>query len=310
MKPKISVIVPVYKVEEYLHRCLDSILNQTYKHLEIILVDDESPDNCGDICEDYATKDDRIIVIHQKNQGLSCARNSGLEISTGAYITYVDSDDHLDVTMYEKMMKHVLEHDLEVIEIVPKTNTPKNCDDTLTIEDPVTASKRIISHTAFSVWRRLFKKSIVEDMRFIPGLIHQDVFYTMDLLKRITKNGFLNSTLYYYNTENISIIRSKYTLRKINTGIRATEYIVANVLDDPKLKETIDNYLVYYYTDHYFLLSRNTVLDPDKKYRKKLRKTIRQSLSFNNAAIRSLLVVSLPTKIMQLISTSYKSLKK
>lgn len=101
--PLISVIVPVYKVEPYLRRCIDSIRNQTYTNLEIILVDDGSPDNCGCICDEYAQKDKRILVIHQKNEGLSAARNSGLDRCTGAYIGFVDSDDCIHPEMYERL---------------------------------------------------------------------------------------------------------------------------------------------------------------------------------------------------------------
>lgn len=105
--PLISVIVPVYKVEPYLHRCIDSIRNQTYTNLEIILVDDGSPDNCGRICDEYAQKDKRIFVIHQENGGLSAARNSGLDRCSGAYIGFVDSDDCIHPEMYERLYKDI-----------------------------------------------------------------------------------------------------------------------------------------------------------------------------------------------------------
>ena len=102
LQEKISVIVPIYNVEDYLHRCVDSIINQTYTNLEIILVDDGSPDNCLKICDEYAKKDSRIKVVHKKNGGLSDARNAGLEIATGEYIGFVDSDDYISLYFYEK----------------------------------------------------------------------------------------------------------------------------------------------------------------------------------------------------------------
>lgn len=104
MEELISVIVPIYKVEAYLERCIRSIVNQTYKNLEIILVDDGSPDSCPDICDVWKEKDDRIKVIHKKNGGLSDARNAGMQIMTGTYISYIDSDDWVANDMYEKMM--------------------------------------------------------------------------------------------------------------------------------------------------------------------------------------------------------------
>lgn len=103
MNPKISIIVPVYKVEKYIHKCIDSILNQTFKDFEIILVDDGSPDNCGKICDEYAQKDDRVVVIHKENCGVSSARNAGLDIARGEYIGFVDSDDYIEDDMYENL---------------------------------------------------------------------------------------------------------------------------------------------------------------------------------------------------------------
>ena len=102
--PLISVIVPIYQVEAYLEECLDSILNQTYRQLEIILIDDGSTDRCGEICDRYASRDSRIKVIHQTNQGLSAARNAGMDIAIGEYISFIDSDDYIVPQYYEKML--------------------------------------------------------------------------------------------------------------------------------------------------------------------------------------------------------------
>lgn len=108
MSELISIIVPIYNVEKYIHRCIDSILCQSYKNIEIILVDDESPDNCGKICEDYAKKDQRIKVIHKNNGGLGFARNSGLEKATGKFVTFIDGDDYIGVTHIEEMYKSLV----------------------------------------------------------------------------------------------------------------------------------------------------------------------------------------------------------
>ena len=113
--PLISVIVPVYKTELYLKRCLDSIINQTYSNLEIILINDGSPDNCRSICDEYKQKDNRITVIHQQNQGQGTARNNGIKIATGDYISFVDSDDYLDLTTYEQTMNFMLENKLDIV---------------------------------------------------------------------------------------------------------------------------------------------------------------------------------------------------
>lgn len=110
----LSVIVPVYKVEPYLHRCVDSIRNQTYKHLQIILVDDGSPDRSGEICDEYAEMDARIIVVHQKNGGASAARNKGLQYAEGNYVAFVDSDDWIAPTMYETLVRMIERNDLDM----------------------------------------------------------------------------------------------------------------------------------------------------------------------------------------------------
>lgn len=311
MEQKVSVIIPIYKVEKYLIQCVESVINQTYKNIEIILVDDGSPDNCGKICDKYAKSDDRIIVIHQENKGLSCARNAGIEIATGTYIAFLDSDDHLNLSMIEIMLKYILNHNLEVLEIEPKHSNLKSnnvFDNTFTIEDPVTASKRILTGAKFAVWRRMYKRTLIEDMRFIPRIISEDVFYTMDLLKRITRYGHLNSAFYNYNLDSISIIRSKYSSEKITVAIRATEYITQNVIEHPELKKIVSNYITHYFTDHFFLLSRNTSIDPDKNFRKKIKKNIKKNISYRNANFRTMLVILMPYKIMELISSSYKSI--
>ena len=111
---QISVVVPVYKVEPYLRKCLDSIVNQTYRDLEIILIDDGSPDNCGRICDEYAERDARIRVVHQENSGLSAARNAGLKLVSGSYIGFVDSDDWIEPDMYSYLLGNALEYQADI----------------------------------------------------------------------------------------------------------------------------------------------------------------------------------------------------
>lgn len=112
---KLSVVIPIYNVEPYLRQCLDSVVNQTYRNLEIILVDDSSPDNCGRICDEYAQKDDRVLVIHKQNGGVSAARNDGIERATGEWITFVDSDDWCDLDYYEKLLREIKSQDVNVV---------------------------------------------------------------------------------------------------------------------------------------------------------------------------------------------------
>ena len=115
LQPLISVIVPCYNVEEYLPKCIESILNQTYRNLEILLVDDGSPDNCGRICDEYAAKDSRIRIIHKKNGGLSDARNAALDVMTGEYVTFIDSDDYVSDDYVEYLYKIIKESGVKIV---------------------------------------------------------------------------------------------------------------------------------------------------------------------------------------------------
>ena len=307
MKNKISVIVPVYKVEDYLHRCIDSIINQTHKNLEIILVNDGSPDNSGSICDEYALLDKRINVIHKINEGSSCARNAGLDIAVGDYISFIDSDDYIENRMFEVLLNYLKEHELEIVESIPNNKKNLNINNNnFRIEDKITTFKRVIQETGFAVWRRLYKRTLVEDLRFIPKIIHQDVFYTIDVLNRVNKIGICNTKFYNYNMDNESIIRSKYSLNKIKIGIMATEYIRNNTPKIKQVQEVVNNYVNHYYTDHYFLLSRNKDLDERNLYRKKLRKSVRKTLNKENCNLRSLLVAYMSPKVVTLISLFYK----
>ena len=112
--PTVSVIVPVYNVEKYIHRCVDSILGQTFSDLELIRVDDGSPDNCPSICDEYAAKDNRVRVIHQENRGLSAARNAGLDVMAGEFVSFVDSDDWLEDSFLEVMLKHIWNEESDI----------------------------------------------------------------------------------------------------------------------------------------------------------------------------------------------------
>ena len=125
MSQKVSIVIPIYNVEKYLDRCIKSVVNQTYSNLEIILVDDGSTDSSGSLCDLWAKNDKRIYVIHKQNAGLGMARNSGLELSTGEYIFFLDSDDYVDVTLVEKCLKKANEYDADVV-IYGRTNVDED----------------------------------------------------------------------------------------------------------------------------------------------------------------------------------------
>lgn len=140
VNPKVSIIVPVYNVEKYLDRCLTSLLNQTLQEIEIILVDDESPDHCPQMCDDYVQKDKRVKVVHKKNGGLGLARNSGLEVATGEYVAFIDSDDFVELDMMEKLYEEAACNHLDAI------YTEFNTDDYPGIESPSYGNKLFQTH--------------------------------------------------------------------------------------------------------------------------------------------------------------------
>ena len=207
--PLISVIIPVYNVEEYLTMCLDSVINQTYRNLEIILVDDGSTDKSGTICDEYALKDERVVVIHQKNGGLSAARNSGLDMANGDYIGFVDSDDYIDLDMYDLLLNFAIENNLDVsmcgsYNVFPDNKVKKR----ITFFNPVvTESKEQIINEIFinkrgglsvSVCTKLYKRDVIISKRFTVGKLSEDVFFIFEWLANTKRFGRIADCKYYY----------------------------------------------------------------------------------------------------------------
>lgn len=166
----LSVIIPVYNVEPYIRECVDSIINQTYKNLEIVLVDDGSPDNCGAICDEYAAKDSRVKVIHQKNQRLGAARNNGRKIATGDYITFVDSDDWLHLETVKWCMDAIEEYELDVI-YFGSFRSGKGGDGTgkVTMSDPRAIWEWCTKYEGSLAWGCIIRKEMWEGIYFAEG---------------------------------------------------------------------------------------------------------------------------------------------
>lgn len=203
----ISIIIPIYKVEPYLRRCVDSVLAQTYTDLEIILVDDGSPDNCGAICDEYAAKDPRIKVIHKQNGGLSDARNAGLDIMTGRYVGFVDSDDWIEPQMYERLMELMTQYDADMAfggvadDVVENgtVRTVKTSDygTTPLAEDKLSAMKRYF-HGSWSAWDKLYKALLFHEIRYPVGEINEDEAIVLQLLEQCQRICYTNEVFYHY----------------------------------------------------------------------------------------------------------------
>ena len=218
---KVSVIIPIYKVEKYLSRCLDSVVNQTLDDIEIVLVDDGSPDSCPEICDRYAKKDSRIKVIHKKNEGLGYARNSGMLIATGEYIAFLDSDDYVSKDMYEKVYSELKRTDADCC--VTGYVVKKDSGDEIHKENPlgtaVYESDDIITKVlagmlgskpdqardtdvGMSVWKCVYRKELLQDKGILfPSereLISEDIIFQIRVLPQVKRVCTLSEVMYYY----------------------------------------------------------------------------------------------------------------
>lgn len=216
-KPLISIVVPIYNVEKYLRACIDSILVQTYRNLEIILVDDGSPDGCSTICDEYKEKDQRIIVIHQKNRGLSGARNAGIDIAKGQYIGFVDSDDTIEPRMFEVLWNNIQSSGAGISicgrKIVDEKGNMFNKKYTRQEQIVLDGKEAIIemnSHRSFDMaaWDKLYDIELWEDIRYPEGKLSEDFFVIYQLLDKAKKVVWTPEPLYKYLLRSNSISRN------------------------------------------------------------------------------------------------------
>jgi glycosyltransferase involved in cell wall biosynthesis len=222
----VTIIIPIYNVELYISRCIESVLCQTYENIEIILVDDGSPDNCGRICDEYALKDSRIRVIHKENGGLSDARNVALDIATGKYVTFIDSDDFVSVDYVKILYGLINKYNASMsisgfLHYYEGKGMEKLCD-TSTIENYIHAFEAV--ETMFyqdkfetTAWGKLYKKDLFgDDIRYPKGLLYEDLPITYKLIIRAEKVAYTTQKTYFYVIRNNSIQRSAFNLHKMD----------------------------------------------------------------------------------------------
>lgn len=230
MDPLISIIVPVYNIEDYLDRCVESIVNQTYQNLEIIMVDDGSTDGSVQKCDEWAKKDNRIIVIHKENGGQASARNEGLRIAKGEFIGFVDSDDCIDRSMYESMHKIILENDCEIVECSIKQFSAQS--DELCISgtgEAITFNREEAvedficdNHLTCTVPNMLLKSVIATRVMFDEGKTHEDVLWPYRVYSLANKIIFIDRTYYFYFQRPNSTMNVTYSPRRFD-GLDALE---------------------------------------------------------------------------------------
>lgn len=230
---KITIIVPVYKVEKYLIKCVESIRNQTYKNLEIILVDDGSPDKCGEICDNFAENDNRVVAIHKENGGLSSARNAALEVATGDYCMFVDSDDYIDSITVEKVVDYIKKYKADIVQF-GYYNEYENgqIKNKAMFESYAYHSNEEILHAFFKVgpidhvvWNKIYKSSMLSSIKMVEGRWHEDTMATFDILLQAQSMITVPECFYHYLQRKDSISNATFTDKNLDS-IFAAEYII------------------------------------------------------------------------------------
>ena len=250
----ISIVVPVYNVEDYLPQCIESLLVQTHSNIEIILVDDGSTDSSGSICDSYAARDSRITVIHQENGGLSAARNAGIQTAKGGYIGFLDSDDFVDKNMFRSLLEAVIYHKADVAacgryitddegNVTGKEFTPSERKTYATAE----AMEQILLGGELDVaaWDKLFRTDLFENIEFPVGRINEDAAIIFHILAKTTSVVHVGKPFYYYRTRSGSITKSGYKPNKIQAMEHAqmiTEFVCGKY---PELERACRKYTAY-----------------------------------------------------------------
>lgn len=277
----VSVIVPIYKVEQYMDNCVSSLINQNYKNLEIILVDDGSPDNCPKKCDSWCSKDNRIKVIHKENEGLSCARNSGLDVATGDYIAFVDSDDWIEPDMYQKFVDILNTENVDFVAgriLTYDDNTSMQIPfmegkDYLnikfdTILDRNSYLKAILSKKLESAsWNKLFRRSAIGDIRFKRNRYFEDYLFMYNIASRMKSMCYLDSVCYNYRIRSNSICSSGLHLGDWEQNFLEIEQDLISH-NEPQFIKHLNLYKVRHYQD----LCKIFVADSKRfaEYRKKM----------------------------------------
>ncbi len=265
----ISVIIPIYKTEQYLRKCIESILQQTYTNLELVLVNDGSPDNSLQVCMEYAKREVRITVVNKQNGGLSSARNAGLSVAKGEYVTFVDSDDYLELNAIEVLYDTLKRNNADIVcmnSIIVDSNYKRiSAEQEMTNKEEVYNAETYLRkmcqrEVSCSVWDKLFVKSILEKVRFIEGRLNEDFLFISELLFRhspkIVKIDFCG---YNYYTRDNSISRGGFS--------KSLKDAVYNTMEMQQIAEKHMPQLVPYYGAYAVYQARTAlVLMTSKQY--------------------------------------------
>lgn len=288
----ISVIVPIYNVEEYLNRCVESIVNQTYRNLEIILVDDGSPDNCPKMCDDWAGKDNRIKVIHKENGGLSDARNAGMKIATGEYISFIDSDDWIDTETFSLVMEKIIATKAQIgafniISVDSDSCTP-NLSDEYELLNSEQAIENTIDDTGVKTvaWNKVYHKIVLQGLNFPKGKLHEDEFFTFRALDKAEETVYLHRQCYYYFQRPTSIM-GQYNVRHLDMldGVKERMEFVKDSYPCIYRKAKLSFSMCCLF--QYEALCKHKEVDLSGEYRRKVKK-LRRSVNITKEDVKGL----------------------
>lgn len=234
MQSLISVIVPVYKVEEYLDQCVSSIANQTYQNLEIILVDDGSPDRCPEMCDRWAEEDSRIKVVHKENGGLSDARNAGLKVATGHYVAFVDSDDLIGGDMVETLYNALYDTKADIAEcdyVCFEDDLPhfEDCTDAKITSFSAEEALKVLleKHDLYCVvWNKLYRRQLFNNLSFATEKLHEDVFFTYQAFGKSKSVVKIHRNMYYYRQRQNSIMGKSFSFGNLD-ALEAMEFQIS-----------------------------------------------------------------------------------
>ena len=299
----ISVVVPIYNVEDYLVECIESILNQTYTEFELILVNDGSTDNSLEICNQYSKKDDRIKIVNKKNGGLSDARNAGIDVAKGEYIIFIDSDDFINKNMFKIMFDIAKSKNADIVQCNYKEFYNKeDIKDSSSINNEFKLKELTSIEALYGfydekksgpttvAWNKLYKTALFEDIRYPYGKIHEDVFTTYKLIFKANKIVCTEEKLYYYRQRENSITTRKYNKKRL---------VVLEAIEERKkfMKDVVNNEELYnlelknYYCNMMSSYVKYKKSNPDdketlKEIKKNSKRMFRELIKCNKLSIK------------------------
>ena len=316
----VSVIVPIYNVEEYIDKCIESIINQTYENLEIILIDDGSTDKCPEICDAYAIKDKRIKVIHKENGGLSSARNSGLDICSGDYIAFVDGDDWIEPNTYEQMLKVLISKNVDIVYYAVKkvysNGKEEICfryyDNEVVLSAKEVVKDLLLDKIGSQVWKCLYKKHLWNNVRFPVGRLYEDIATTFRVCANAKTVSFTDTAFYNYRINNTSISYSPNPSKRYHIYFGFREHYEYAKINFPEISDECCALAGHYALSTYFYYCRlhdeqlKQYIGEVKEFLKTNKKTILKSKNLKFSLKFALRVFCFSDKLFRIMAKIIK----